>query len=108
MDVNLIILLYVVFVAGFSYSLQFSVYPMIASNKGLNESEIGFIISLYCVGNLIGIPFNNKIISLIKRFNVLALAISFRVSSLINSYILQDNFFNCLFYGLLYRQQRII
>lgn len=79
MNFDLIIFLYTVTVTGISYTLPISLYPNLALKRDYSESYVGIIFSLYCVGNLLTIPFTNNLIAYFKRYNLLIISVFLKV-----------------------------
>jgi MFS family permease len=57
-----------------SYSLPIPLYTKIAYSRGFSESFVGFVFSVYSLANIAMIPFTNKLIEKIGRFNLLIIA----------------------------------
>ena len=79
MNFDLYIFLYTVTVTGIAYTLPVSLYPNLAIEKGYSESYVGFIFSIYCIGNLLTIPFTNNLIAYFKRYNLLVISFILKV-----------------------------
>lgn len=66
-----------------SYSLPIAMYTKIAYERGFSESFVGFVFAIYSVANICVIPFTNKLIFKVGRFNLLVISNIIKVSDLI-------------------------
>lgn len=60
--------------AAISYSLPIPLYTELAYRRGYSESFVGFVFSIYSIANITLIPFTNRLIFLIGRYNLLVLS----------------------------------
>lgn len=61
--------------SAIGYSLIAPLFPLVAIQKGLTESMIGFIIASFAISNSIITPLGNNIFKLYGKRNILFLAL---------------------------------